>query len=181
MLQDGDFILTESGVIVDYLASKAEKERSAGGSSTPGIFLTEPLQRAQAAIFLDQVVGSKFIPAWYGILRTKEEDKQAATQDSMLQILARMNKFFAGTEGATKAGTGAFAFGSATPTSVDLMTYPWFERMGVLTHYKGFSIPADKEEYAALRAWVAAMQELPASKATSRPTDYYVAGYAGYV
>lgn len=51
--------------------------------------------------------------------------------------------------------------------------------MGVLEHYRGFSVP-QTSEFAAYHRAVAAIGSLASSVHSARPVEFFVDGYKGY-
>lgn len=60
---------------------------------------------------------------------------------------------------------------------VDVSFWPWFERFGLHTHYRGLEFPARCQR---LSRWVKSMRQRPAIEATSMPLKFYIDGYARF-
>ena len=60
---------------------------------------------------------------------------------------------------------------------VDVVFWPWFERFGLHTHYRGLEFPARCQR---LSRWVESMRQRPAVVAASKPLDFYIDGYARF-
>eukprot|EP01137_Pigoraptor_chileana_P013356 Opistho-2@66772 len=83
VLQDDDFILTESAVVAEYLAEKY-------GHST-GLLGKSAEDRARIRIFTEQFTG-KFIPLWYGVIRAQDDESKAKATKDFLALTARISK-----------------------------------------------------------------------------------------
>jgi glutathione S-transferase len=64
----------------------------------------------------------------------------------LLAALAVVSKAYA-------AAGGPFFFGAA-PSLPDVLLFPFLARLPVLKHYRGFEVPAEAPEFAALRRCV---------------------------
>jgi glutathione S-transferase len=71
--------------------------------------------------------------------------RPSLSQD-LLAALAAVSKEYA-------AHGGPFFFGAA-PSLPDVLLFPFLARLSVLKHYRGFEVPAEAPEYAALRRCV---------------------------
>lgn len=154
--------LWESAVVNEYLdevfPEPALLPRTAGA-------------RAQARIWIDYA-NTRFVGAFGALLRSQSEQEANAARGVLLDSLR-----FIESEGLKKLGTGGPYFLGAEPSLIDFTFYPWFERWGALTHYRGFAVPS---ELARVHAWRAAVAALPAVKAHENATAYYVERYARY-
>lgn len=63
------------------------------------------------------------------------------------------------------------------PGLVDFAYYPFFERFGVLAHYRGFTIP---KAFTRLARWLQVMAEVPAVLCAVNNPELYIARYARY-
>jgi glutathione S-transferase len=160
--EDGKpFIITESGVTTEYVLAKV----------APHLLATDPVDKARTALFLEQVV-PKVWKAWYGLLMAQGEEAIAVGKEGMKAALQALEEAYS--DKAKKAGP---YFLGEQFSYADIMVFPWIGRFGVITHYRGYEIP---KELAAVNAFVAAMKERPAVKATQMPDSFYIAGYVKY-
>ena len=60
---------------------------------------------------------------------------------------------------------------------VDVVYWPWFERFGLHSHYRGLEFPS---QCVRLGRWVEAMRARPAVQAASLPLEFYIKGYARF-
>lgn len=158
--------LTESAVIVDYVASKYRSDSS-------DVLPSSPLDRAKALLFQDQVIG-KVVPAFYAALRatSESEEVQGKTKDAFLAAVASMSK-------ALEGSCGPFVLGQRM-TVPDILVWPFVQRFSVLKHYRGLEVPSDVPEYAAYHAWIGACKGRKAVQATTMPDEYFAEGYKFY-
>lgn len=170
VLQDGDFVLCESAVVAEYIATKYGA--AAGLKLMPEL----PEQRARYQIFLEQAIGP-FVKAFYTLLMAQGDEAVAKAAEEMRTAAARVSTFYTASQKAA-GNSGPFFFGPE-PTLADICLYPWISRQSVLTHYRGFSVPAE-ERFAAYHAFTAAFAELPQAKATAQPAEVFVEAYAAY-
>jgi glutathione S-transferase len=102
-------------------------------------------------------------------LRAQQPEEQAAAATKLRAALAAVSA-------ALVRRGGPFLLGPA-PTIGDFLLWPFIERLCVLEHYRGFTVPPELGPFA---AWVAAMGALPAVQKTRQPPAFFVAGYAKY-
>lgn len=166
VLQDSSLTLTESAVIVDYVASKYRVE------GKTDILPATPLDRAKALLFQDQVIG-KVVPSFYAALKatSESEEVQAKTKESWLAAVATLSK-------ALEANGGPFVLGQHM-TVPDLLVWPFVQRFVTLKHYRGLEVPSTPE-YAAFHRWVSACKARKSVQATGMPDEYFVEGYKFY-
>ena len=162
VLQDGDFSLTESAHVADYVATKAASE------GRPSLLPASPAERAATGLFAEQCVGN-LLPPFYGLLRAQKEEEREAAAVKLRAALGAVSAALA------RLG-GPFLLGAA-PSIGDFLLWPFVERLCVLKHYRGFEAPPELAPFA---AWVAAMGALPAVQKTKQDAAFFVAGYAKY-
>jgi len=161
LLQHGEATVWESAVINEYLEE---------------VFTQQPLMpqnalnRAKARIWID-FANTKFTTAFYKLLLAQDSEKQEEWRQELNQHFATMEK---GMQNLSEMGN--YWLGQAL-SLVDLTYYPWFERLPVLEHYRGFKLP---ESCQTLRQWYDLMQEVPAVKQTQQGADYHIKQYEKY-
>lgn len=143
----------ESAIISEYLADIFPVK---------ALHPPEPLLRAKSRLAIDWA-SNHLIPTFYQVLRNAEE------------AVARMTQAIAEAP-LWMSVEGPFWLGDH-PCLADSGIYPWFERWGVLQHYRDLKIDFPPR----LEAWVEAMRSHPAVQAESSPTDFYLKPYARYV
>lgn len=161
VLKHGDDRVWESAVVNEYLEEVFPD---------PALLPKEPGKRAIARIWID-FANTKFTTAFYKLLISQDAAKQAEWTDELQKHLR-----FIEMEGLRHLSDGPFWFGE-TLSLVDLTYYPWFERLPVLQHYRGFEIPPECDR---LRAWWHAMTERASVRQTARAAEYHVQQYAKY-
>ena len=156
VLEDGPFSLTESLHCADYVCAKAGK-----------LLPPSPADRARSGLFLEAV--AKFVPPFYALLMKQTAEEQAAAKAQLLAALAAL-------AAQLRALGGPFLLG-AEASYADFMLYPFFERLVILEHYRGFRLDAEAAADAALAplaAWRATMAQLPAAKATAQDPAFFM-------
>jgi glutathione S-transferase len=159
-LIDGDFSLTESAVVAEYVAGKA----------APALLPASPRDRAEAALFVSQGVDG-WVKAFYPLLMAQDEAAQAKAAADLVKAAGTLATWL-GRRG------GPYLLGAA-PTLPDFLLWPFLERLSVLAHYRGFALPTDAA-YAPLHAFVAAMGARPSVVAAKQDPAFFIEGYAGY-
>jgi len=150
----------ESGVINEYL----EDIRA-----TPALLPIEPGARAQARIWVDYT-NTQFLPLFYQLLLEQTPARRAELAGQLDTSLRHMEQ-----EGLGRSG-GPYWLGKALSLA-DLAIYPFLERFPVLTHYRGYRLPADCTR---LAAWVDTMAARPAVQNGRESDEFYIQSYRRY-
>ncbi len=140
----------ESMVILEYLEEVCPQ---------PPLYPNTAGDRARARIAIDWV-SSQFIPVFYKLLSQDSEELRSQARELLTRLSSHYlkdQKFFSG----------------AKPAILDIALYPWFERFGVLEHYRNFSL-----EDQALRGWCERMGSLSEVQSMANPAQYYLDLYA---
>jgi glutathione S-transferase len=58
---------------------------------------------------------------------------------------------------------------------VDISFYPWFERLPLLEHFRGFNLPAETPR---LQEWWNVLRDRPSIQAVANPTEFYLERFA---
>lgn len=127
--------------------------------------------KAIARIWIDYC-NTQFIPTYYRLLMTQDEEKRATLRDKVEDQLRFVEEHGLG----KLQGDGPYWMG-ADLTLVDLTWYPFMERFPVAEHYRGVKIP---DECTRLKAWFATMNERDSVKATNNPREFYIKAYSRY-
>lgn len=162
LLISGEDRIWESAIINEYLEDRFPRPPSLPRS---------PGGRALARIWID-FANTRFVPLFYKLLLEQTAEGRARLAERLIEALR-----FVENEALAPPGRAAPYWLGATPTLVDLTFYPFFERLCVLEHYRGFAIPADCER---LAQWLAAVRELPAVRETAHPDEYHIRNYVRY-
>ncbi|KAL8593225.1 hypothetical protein ACOMHN_009880 [Nucella lapillus] len=152
VLEKDDKILFESLITCDYLDDVYADNRL-----TPA----DPYQKARDSMLVDYFA-KKFVTNYYKTLRSKGSDEEA--KDALTKGLNKMEEEI--------AARGKF-FGGEKLAMIDLMMWPWFERLGLLQSASSSAIPS-KTNLPRLFSWIQTMLQEPAVKATSFDTDTHL-------
>lgn len=144
--EDGALVW-ESAIIAEYVDEAFEG---------PQLMPADPLERARVRLAVES--GTRFIPHWYKVLRGGEPEELTALLDEMEQ-----------------RPEGPYWMGSQA-TLADLLIFPWFERFGVLEHYRQLELA----RWPRLAAWTETMRGRAASQAETVGRDDYVEAYLPY-
>ena len=136
----------------------------------PPLMPSEPGERAIARIWID-FANVKFVPTFYKLLLNQEPEKQQESAEML-----RNHLLFMENEGIGKISSGSYWFGESL-TLVDIAFYPWFERWGVLEHYRGFAFPA---ECVRLQKWWDVMRDRDLVQSIKHTADFYIEQYIQY-
>ncbi len=162
LIKHGDFTVWESSIINEYLDEVFPE---------PPLMPQEAGKRALARIWID-FANTKFLPTFYKLLLNQEPEKQRESAQILREHLLFMEK-----EGIGKlSDDGSYWFGEFL-SLVDLAFYPWFERFGVLEHYRGFVLPS---ECVRLQLWWEAMNQRSSVRSIANPTQFYIEQYLQY-
>lgn len=160
-LRQGNFLLRESLVINEYV-NECSAERP---------LLPQTAQKRAEARQWINYASSSFVPAFYRLLKTQEEEKQGRSAAAMSRVLEVLDS-----ELQRRKGEGPYWFGWQVGLT-DIAFYPWFERWSLLEHYRGLKIP---DNHNALLHWIETMQGRDAVRLGSEPVDYYIGQYAAF-
>ncbi|GAU94535.1 hypothetical protein RvY_06291 [Ramazzottius varieornatus] len=117
-----------------------------------------PLQRAQQKMMVEVIHGKIAMPHMQLILKGADEQNREALAKALDEIEAMM--------------VGPYLFGDSV-TFVDLMVWPWFERIPAIEKFRQVSMTSE-ERHPQLTHWCKLMREEAAVQATSYPADLYV-------
>lgn len=112
--------------------------------------------------------GTNIVPLFYKLLASQDEEKQSEFTDGLLKKLAELDSLLSESEG---------PFFLPQITLADLELYPWFERLCVLEHYRGFKLPPDLVH---VNRWKSAMSERAAVQSLREPDDFFIQQYNVY-
>jgi len=147
ILEPGLEPLYESLILTEYLDEKYP--------GTKQIAPKDAYEKARQKVLIE-VVMQKILPAYYAVVQRSEGD---VLEKSLADIEHNLtSKFFAG----EKLGY------------VDLMVWPWFERLPALAAARDNVFEFSGKKYPKLFAWTQAMLEDPAVKATTYSKELFV-------
>ncbi len=161
VLKHGDVVVYESAIINEYIEETWPE---------PAFLPADPRGRALARIWID-FDNTRFVPAFYKVLLAREPERRSEIAEALIRHLVFMED-----EGLAKLGADPYWLGTEV-SLVDFAYYPHFERMCVLSHYRGIEIPERCER---LKKWHAAMCERASVQATAHSEDYYIESYVKY-
>lgn len=162
VLVHGQDRVYESAIINEYLEELYPE---------PGLMPKDAMARASVRIWIDYC-DTKFIPTFYKLLLSQDEDKRAELRHTLLGQLEFIEQ-----EGLAKlSGHGPYWLG-ADLSLLDIAFYPFFERFVLMEHYRGVEIPTGCSR---LKAWLKAVAARDSAKATGNSRDYYIARYTKY-
>ena len=147
----GDTTIVESNRILEYLEDLEPQ-------STP-IFASDPNQRAEQKYWMDHI-GNKVTPYLYRFLKASDagDARDLAKQeliDGLSAVVEAMD-------------TDGPYFSGAQLDAVDIALAPFALRIDLLLgHYRDFVIPDEGKTWQRYHRWYAAIQEVPAFKATA--------------
>ncbi len=158
---DGQSIY-ESAVINEYLDEVFP---------APPLMPSGAVKRALARIWIEYC-NSQFCPLFYQVLLAQDVAKQKELADKLTAMFHFMDR--QGLQ--TLQGDGPYWMGD-TPGLVDFTFYPFFERLPVLKHYRGVTIPEDCQ---ALSNWLDVMSKHPSALETANTADFHIDNYKKY-
>jgi glutathione S-transferase len=157
----GSFSLYESSVIVEYLE---DINQGTNPLLTPG----NPQMRAHSRLWADHV-NRKIVPAFYSYLQAQELDKQT---DYAIELKDGISKLVDAAD-----PHGPYFLGQHM-TLVDVDFAPWMIRLSrVLTPYRGWPAPEPGSRWG---AWIDAIENTEAVRATTSTDDLYLDSYERY-
>lgn len=161
VLKRDDDLIWESAIINEYLEEVYPD---------PPLMPSRPGRRAYARFWID-FSNTKFVPWFYKFLleQRPERQQQRATE-------LRDHFLFMEQQGLNDPQAGPYWLGDQL-SLVDLAFYPFFERLPILEHYRGFSLP---EECPRLSDWWATMRERPAVQQIMKSPEFYIRSYTHY-
>jgi glutathione S-transferase len=158
VLVHGDNRVWESAIVNEYLEETFPD---------PPLLPTEPMQRAQARIWIN-FADTRLFAASGKLLYGRDPQPTATLQELNEHLL------FIEREGLAKISDRAPYWLGTELSLVDLTFYPWFEQLNVLEHFRGFQIPPGLDR---LQQWQAAVAEREAVRSISNPPEFYLERY----
>lgn len=124
--------------------------------------------RAMARLWINYS-NSKFIRAYYGVIMSQDDARIDKFRKEFHDVLRFMER-----EGIEKLGINGPYWMGKNFSLVDITFYPFFERFGMLDHYRGFKIPDDCRR---LLAWLDAVRDRPSVADTILPDQFHIEAY----
>jgi glutathione S-transferase len=147
----------ESDIICHYLEE---------AFPTPALLPSDPLGRARARLWVSWA-SDTLIPLYYQLLRGQDTEEREAVKERLTAALARLDKALQ---------EGPWLLGEQLSLA-DLELYPWFERWGVLEHYRDYPLP---EQLGRLVAWRARLAARPSAVAIAETPEFFIEQYETY-
>lgn len=162
LIKHNEQFIYESSIINEYLEEIFPQ---------PTYLAHDPATKAFMRIWI-AYCNSEFIPVYYKLLLSQEEDKYPELRAALTKAL-----YFIEQEGFGKFCQGGDYFFGANISLVDINFYPFFERFVTNEYYRDMTIPKDCTH---IRKWILTMRDRPSVKATSNPPEFYIKRYARY-
>lgn len=115
----------------------------------PKLMPKDPYDRAVVRIWADFVT-KKIIPFFYSLLMKEDAEVQKEGRKSFLENVEAYTK--------AMSPTGPYFMGEQFGL-IDIMLYPWIQRMPILKFYRNFEIPTDTDWYPRFQTWYKACRE----------------------
>lgn len=160
VLKHGEDLVWESAIINEYLEELFPD---------PPLLPEKPGLRAWARFWID-FANTSFVPAFYKLLLEQDPDKRAKRRETLVSHMRFMDH-----EGLGRFD-GPWWLGERL-SLVDLAFYPFFERLPVLEHFRGVTLPAECRR---LSHWLEAMRRLEPVQRIMNPPEFYVQRYTHY-
>jgi glutathione S-transferase len=158
VLKHGDNCVWESAIINEYLEEVFPN---------PPLLPTEPMQRAQARIWINFADTRLF--ATTGKLLHGRDSQPTALLTELAEHLLFMEH-----EGLCKHPASTPYWLGEELSLVDLTFLPWFEQLAVLEHFRGFGLPSGLDR---LQEWQTAVAALEAVRSIAHPPEFYLERY----
>ena len=158
-LRHGSDYIWESVTICEYLDE---------AFSSPPMMPATPIGRSFARIWMD-FCNTRLMPAFRELIMEQDRARWSDLKKTVIGHLEFMEQ-----HGLTDADP--YWMGRQAGV-VDVVFWPWFERFGLHTHYRGLEFPARCQRRS---RWVESMRQRPAVEAASMPLKFYIDGYARF-
>ena len=158
VLKHGDNRIWESAIVNEYLEETFPD---------PPLLPTEPIQRAQARIWINFADTRLF--ATTGKLLHGRDPHPTALLTELTEHLLFMEH-----EGLGKHPASAPYWLGTGLSLVDLTFYPWFEQLAVLEHFRGFGLPSGLDR---LQEWQAAVAQQESVRSIANSPEFYLEHY----
>ncbi|XP_076450564.1 glutathione S-transferase omega-1-like [Babylonia areolata] len=149
VLEQDDKVLYESLITCDYLDDVYPDNRL-----TPA----DPFRKARDSMLVDYF-GKKLAANFYKFMRSDGKDEEA--KDTLIKAMNNLEEQI--------AVRGKF-FGGDKVAMVDLMMWPWFERIAAIQKYCSSLVPSETN-FPKMFSWMQTMLQQPSVKATSFSDD----------
>lgn len=162
VLKYGEDVIYDSDVVNQYIEDVFPE---------PPLMPSSPAGRAAARLWLTHS-NSKFLRGYYGVIMSQTEERVDRYREQFHETLRFMER-----EGIGKLGADGPFWMGAQMTLVDISYFPFFERFGMLDHYRGFHLPDDCSR---LQKWYDAMRARPSVASTIESDDFHIDVYTHY-
>ncbi len=155
-IKHGDVVVYESAIINEYLDEVFPE---------PPLLPRDPAAKAIARIWIDYA-NTRLVPAFNKFLRGKDSQEQEQGRREFIEALLYIEQ-----EG---LGKGDYLLGNQF-SLVDISVYPWFERLPLLEHFRGFTLPAETPR---LQTWWNLLRDRSSIQTVANPVDFYLQRFA---
>jgi glutathione S-transferase len=159
VLKHGEHRVWESAIINEYLEELFP---------TPPLFPKDPMQRAQARIWIN-FADAQLFATTHKLLLSQDPLQQAENVRKLTESLRFIEQ-----EGLQKLSAGPYWLGEEI-SLVDLTYYPWFEQVAVLEHFRGFQFPGGLDR---LKKWWETVANRELVQAIAKSQEFYLEHYA---
>ena len=160
VLKHDDRRIWESAIINEYLEEVFP---------TPALLPKDPIQRAQARIWIN-FADTRLFALTHKLLFTPELTQQVRIIKEIIQCLQTIEQ-----EGLQKLSVeGPYWLGTDL-SLVDLTYYPWFEQVVVLEYFCGFTFPTELDR---LKRWWKAVADCESVRSQSQFSEFYLEHYS---
>ena len=158
---NGD-VIYDSDVVNQYIDDVAPQ---------PPLMPIDAGGRAMARLWINYS-NTKFIRAYYGVIMSRDDDRIDHFSKEFHKVLQFMER-----EGIGKLGGDGPYWMGKNFTLADISLYPFFERFGMLRHYRRFEIPDDCTR---ILNWLDAVRARPSVAETILSDEFHIDVYTHY-
>jgi glutathione S-transferase len=159
VLKHGDNRVWESAIVNEYLEDVFPD---------PPLLPTEPMQRAQARIWIN-FADTRLFATTGKLLYSRDPQPPTALLTELTEHLLFMEH-----QGVRKIPPNSSYWLGTELSLVDLTFYPWFEQLAVLEHFRGFQLPPGLDR---LQQWWETVAQREAVRSIANPPEFYLEHY----
>ncbi|KAL7747934.1 hypothetical protein RI367_006681 [Sorochytrium milnesiophthora] len=154
-------VLLESALITQYIVEEF--------GATSGLIPSTPLERYQAAFFVDAVQTS-LQAAIYVALKAKTAEEQRKAEEQVLVAARGLNALLV-----SNSAKGPYALGDRF-TIADVLTAPFVTRIYMLEEFRDWKLPLTSE-FARINQWIDALNQRASVQVSSMPKQMLIDMY----
>jgi glutathione S-transferase len=162
VLKHGDNRVWESAIVNEYLEETFPD---------PPLLPTEPIQRAQARIWIN-FADTRLFATTGKLLHDRDPHPRALLTELTEHLL------FMEHEGLRKNPASTPYWLGTELSLVDLTFHPWFEQLAVLEHFRGFGWPSGLDR---LQEWCETVAQRESVRAIANSPEFYLERYGRLV